>query len=334
MAGAAAATTRAVRALSAAREELARAAQPGDPHCMLHPDWCWAGELLAARRDKLLAYPGAIAVGLAERLRDGEPTGQPCVTVFVVDKRTPEELAAAGARPIQKSVWMGERHLPVDVVELGTLDRQADAGDSLGPATSTAEGTLGAFAVDRGTGSTVAITAMHVTGLYEYPAPGLPELELTAPSLQVDAAAPAFARLLRGTRTGTDAAKLALLAPRPPITVLPGTIGRVRGWRPLTYPGDQGTIVRLYGTVSKEQSGYVVSPSASIPSESLDAAILVQVVSAPGDSGGALVDSDGWLLGFLVGQGSSQLHGLRVFTPASLVLDRLGCDIPATAGAP
>jgi hypothetical protein len=135
--------------------------------------------------------------------------------------------------------------------------------------------------------------------------------------------------LRAGTMSGIDAAKIALNTQQPALTVLP-RIGTVQGWRPVAFPGDQGTTVRMFGAVSQFQSGYIVNPIASIPAESLDAAILVNISSQGGDSGSALVDPEGILLGFLVGEGGTALNNLRVFTPASLVMSRLGCDIPTS----
>ncbi len=86
----------------------------------------------------------------------------------------------------------------------------------------------------------------------------------------------------------------------------------------------------MVGAVSGFQAGYIVNPIASIPTESLDAAILVNIFTQGGDSGSALVDHQGLLLGFLVGEGGPALSNLRVFTPASLVFATLRCDIPTT----
>ena len=87
--------------------------------------------------------------------------------------------------------------------------------------------------------------------------------------------------------------------------------------------------VRLFGAVSGLQTGILMNPAVSIPAESLEAAILVDIETQGGDSGCALVDPENLVLGFLVGRGSSALNRLAVFTPASLVLSRLGCDIPS-----
>jgi hypothetical protein len=312
------------KAFADAQRRLARASSPGDPWCVVAPAWEWAHELMEERREKLLAQPGVAGVGLSFRLRGGHPTGQPCLTVYVRREAGRPELATAkGERP-PKSVRQGKRRLPVEVVELGALKRHVSAGASLGELGAGERGTLGALAKDLDTGDTVAITAMHVTTFATFPAGGAPAPELISP---MPGGQP-FATLLQGTMTGTDAAKLALTVQQPPVSNLPPPIGTIKGWRPIAYPGDQGTPVKMFGAVSGFQTGYVVHPIASLPAESLDAAILVHVFSQGGDSGAALVDHEGLVLGFLVGEGGPQLQNLRVFTPASLVLATLRCDIP------
>jgi hypothetical protein len=278
---------------------------------------------MEARRAKLLAYPGVIGLGLGFRLRGGHPTGEPCLTVYVREKLGERELSRRSLRPLPKTVRSGKRRLPVDVLALGKLQRTSAPGDSIGEPGTGERGTLGVLATDVAAGDTVAITAMHITSLDEFPAGGLAAPSIVSPM----PGGAAIGRLRQGTRTGTDAAKIALAEQQPPVSTFP-TIGTIKGWRPIAFPGDQGTLVKIFGAASGFQSGYVVNPLASLPEESLDAAILVNITTQGGDSGSALVDHEGLLLGFLVGQGGPQLQDLRVFTPASLVLARLGCDIP------
>lgn len=315
--------TAASKRLADARRALAKLTKPGHPPHLVDPDWLWAQELMEARREKLLAIPGVVGLGLGFRLRGGMPTGEPCLTVYVRRKRSREEVEAAGEPPLPRTVRSGDHRLPVDVLELGVLRRQIKAGDSFGPVSGGERATLGALAQDLDGGGTVALTAMHATTLEQFPAGDAPAPRFLSPM----PGGGEFGRLLEGTMTGIDAAKLALDVQQPAITVLP-TIGRIKGWRPIAYPGDQGTAVRMFGAVSKLQAGYIVNPIASLPAESLDAAILVNIPTQGGDSGSALVDPEGFLLGFLVGEGGTELNNLRVFTPASLVLSRLRCDIP------
>lgn len=314
--------TAAAKDMADARRTLARLTRPGHPAYLVDRDWTWAHELMEARREKLLAIPGVVGVGLGFRLRGGMPTGEPCLSVYVRRKRSPEDLAAAGESRIPKTVRSGKHRLPVDVLEIGEIRRQIDAGASIGPLPVSERGTLGALAEDLDQGDTVALTAMHVTGLQQFPAAGA-----AAPTFVSPVPGQAFGALRQGTMSGIDAAKLALQTQQPAITVLP-RIGRVRGWRPIAYPGDQGAPVRMFGAVSQFQSGYIVNPIASLPAENLDAAILVNIPTQNGDSGSALVDQQGLVLGFLVGEGGTELSNLRVFTPASLVLSLLRCDIP------
>ena len=313
---------KAERKLAEARRQLARSAHRGGPHHVVAKEWSWAYELVEARKEKLLALPGVVGCGLGFRVRRGQRTRTPCLTVFVDRKLAASEIPPGSRLP--KTVSHGGRRLAVDVVELGRLRRQLSAGDMIGPVPLADRGTLGAFALDSQRGDVVALTAMHVANLTEFPAQGVADPEFQSP-----VPGTTFGRVRAGTMTGTDAAMLELDAPpAEAVTVLP-SIGRVSGWRPTAFPGDENLAVRLFGASSGFQTGILENPAVSIPSESLDAAILVDVATQDGDSGCALVDPENLVIGFLVGRGSSALNRLAVFTPASLVLSRLGCDIPS-----
>jgi hypothetical protein len=187
-------------------------------------------------------------------------------------------------------------------------------------------GTLGTFAVDV-TGNLVALTAMHVTGEREFP-PGNP-IGIVSPS-RIEGGARPFGIVMRGTRSGIDAAKISVLDPSSVTTDI-AEIGAVRGWRPLSNPGDRNTAVRMFGArTGHAVVGRIVEPMVELPQYGLDAAILVDIPSVNGDSGAAIVDNEHLVLGLLIGE-SSQLHGLRVFNPISRVLAQLGCNIPTSA---
>ena len=83
----------------------------------------------------------------------------------------------------------------------------------------------------------------------------------------------------------------------------------------------------MYGSTSGRQVGYIIEPSVSLPAFNLEAAIIVDIVSADGDSGSAIVDSENLVLGFLVGRMIWNGFPARVFSAAGLVLHTLGCDI-------
>jgi len=309
------------RMLARARRKLARLTRLGKHHYLVEKEWQWACRLAESREEKLLAFPGVVGCGLGFRVQDGERSSYPCLTVFVEEKVAKRDLPPEAMLP--QTVSADGRRLEVDVVEFGRLERQVGPGDSIGPDPLSDRGTLGVFARDNQSQAVVALTAMHVAGLQSFPSQGTVATEFQSPCPGTR-----FGRLLAGTMTGIDAAKLELLnPPADAATLLPG-IGRVRGWRPTTFPGDQGTTVRLFGASSGFQTGTLVNPGTALPGANLDAAILVEINTQGGDSGCALVDPENLLLGFLVGRGSSALNNLAVFTPASLVLSQLGCDIP------
>ena len=290
---------KAKRMLAEARRKLARLSRPGGPAYLVEKQWQWAHELMESRCEKILSYPNVVGYGLGFRVRKGERTDTPCLTVYVRKKKDEKRMRPEAKLP--KSIRIGKRRLPVDVVEIGKLKRQLGPGDSIGDPTAE-KGTLGAFALDTsGRGDVVGLTAMHLTSLDEFP-DGVSD----SPQFESPCPGDGCGQLRAGSRTGIDAAVLELTDPPPDaITDLP-FIGRVRGWRRVTFPGDKGSSVRLFG------------------------AILVDIDTDDGDSGCALVDRENLVLGFLVGRGDSEQNNLAVFTPASLVLSRLHCDIPKT----
>lgn len=322
--------TRAKKMLAEARRSLGKLTRPGHPTFVIDPQWQWAATLMNERRARLLAVPGVIGVGLGFRIRGGVRTGEPCLTVYVRRKMSADELATASVRRLPGHVSSGKRRISVDVIALGTIRRQAQAGDSLGTLELGEQATLGALARDLDRGDTVAITAMHAADLDRFPEPGTQAPEFISPM----PGGTRFATMRRGTRFGIDAATLALDVQQPAITALPSG-GTIRGWRPVVYPGDQDARVTMFGARNRT-TGSIVNPIVTLPGEDLDAAIIVDIESDFGDSGAALVDHQGLVLGFLVGEGEfpdgngNGLRTLRAFTPASLVLARLRCDIPTT----
>lgn len=281
---------------------------------------------LARHRDRLLAFPGVVGVGLGCRVRGGEADpGERCVTVYVRRKHSRALLDRENRQPLPRRVSdERRRRVGVDVVEFGRLVRQVRGGDDLGPGTIAERGTVGVVGVDLDTGLPVALTAMHVVGGGAVWAPDA-GLVVESPSLQL----PGHRRLgivLRGTMTGTDAA---LIAVDPTIEASPtiAGVGPVAGWRPLLNPGDAGSAVTMAGAATGQPAyGRIVQPHLSLPAYGLSDAILVDIPSANGDSGAALVDRDHLVLGLLVGVSSALGH--RVFTAIGSVVAALRCDIP------
>jgi len=170
---------------------------------------------------------------------------------------------------------------------------------------------------------------MHVTGLSEFPAGGQPAPALSIPSWFENQQAPAVGELLRGTRTGVDAAAI-LLRPSVQSVNRAPVVGALRGWRPIVHPDDLTTPVQLYGAVSRYREGRIRYTHVSIPEDRLQHAVLAEIQTAHGDSGAALVDPAGLILGFLFGLAPAQFGPLAVFSSAGGVLKRLGCDIPSS----
>jgi hypothetical protein len=215
--------------------------------------------------------------------------------------------------------------VPIDVVDFGHLEPHVQGGDSLGLVSENEKATIGLFARDKFTGQTVALTAMHATGLLEFP-PG-PTVDFSSPS-SVDSPSPAFlGTLLQGTRTDIDAAKISVAAASAPSFSIKG-IGPVRGARELALPGDQGTAVRMFGAESGFRAGRITIPYAVIQDDemNLNPAILVEIATEAGDSGAVIVDNANVALGFLVGI-PSRFPRWRAFSPAKLVFQRLSCTL-------
>jgi hypothetical protein len=261
-----------------------------------------------------------IGLGLGYRWRDGEQTEERCVTIFVEQKRSLRTLMLDGVQPVPERLCTGTAMIPVDVVELGTLRRHA-AGDGVG-ASGSKRGTIGAFAFDLALGGKAAITAMHLfdgkpTGgktSCASPAPGKPG------STRIGV-------LRRGTRDGIDAAVISLADGVIASNRLP-VFGQMRGPRDVTMD-DMGLEVGLWGAETRKAVvGTIRNPSMDIPKEKLRSAILADIHTVEGDSGAALIDLSGALLGFLVGEMGSKSAPVRVFTPARLVLELLACHIP------
>lgn len=290
----------------------------------------WIPELLRRETPRLTRIAGVLGTGLGRRWRQGVETDELCAQVFVEHKLDPREMAARGI-PAVPSVLGQEQALPVDVIELGAFQRLLAIGDSLGIERERTKGTLGAIAVDRWSREPVALTAMHVVehGVAE-------QAQVYTPSLRDQGQPVAIGEVMGGTMRGTDIAKIRLRQPALAHAAIPG-LGPIRGWRPVSYPGDVNTTVQMCGASSSKRHGRIVTPALTLFREELDAAILVDIPTREGDSGAAIVDSERMLLGFLVGryQSPHAPHGaLAVFTPAQRALAAVACDIPTQLPGP
>jgi hypothetical protein len=319
---------RGTRLVASARQKLANATKQGGPHVVVAASVRWAHELLRAREATLRRYPGVAGFGLGRVIKDGTPTGDMCVTIFVRKKLTQAELRKRKWRSLPRWLSDGSRRIHVDIIEIGEIERFTFIGASLGPANDPHryEGTIGAFAKDGVTGHAVAITAMHVSGMKLFPS-GAATCQFDVPSLRLnDPNTRRLGMLSFGTMTGVDAAKIALDNEADAVSVIP-ELGEVQGWRPVAVPSDEGIAVAMYGAVSKLARGRVIHPEVALPQDDLDSAIIVDIAAQSGDSGAALVDAQNHVIGFLVGQATSGPYaGKCIFCPAAAVVDALNCD--------
>jgi hypothetical protein len=305
----------------AARRTLADCTHPGDHGLILPRSMEWARTLLRAKTRSLHNTPGVVGTGLGFKVIDGVKTATPSLTVFVREKVAEGELRAQRQQVFRKPFRKGSRRLASDVVALGKLTLHAAVGDSIGSAMPRTKGTLGVVATDLDTGNRCALTAMHVTALFEFPADGVAPRQFTTPSRLDNPAAGPFGTLSRGTRTGVDAASIALaIDAENEIPVL----GPIAGWRPTTFPGDDGATVWMYGATSGLQPGVIEYPHVDMPDDTLGELILARIHSAEGDSGALLVDNNRIALGLLVG---AYENGLRAFSSIALVQALLNCSI-------
>lgn len=309
------------RALERARARLARVTKPRDSRACYHSRaWTWVQQAFEAKKAWLLAHPDVVGCGLGFRRKGHGRTNEPCITAYVSRKLSGGRLR--GRRKLPRFVRVGKRRVAIDVVEGGRYEGQALIGDELG--TTSARATLGAFARDLASGRDVALTAMHVSDFTSV-SNGSPQVMLFVPSRVTDGSAPSLGTIAEGTKSGIDAAKIELAAGQTALPWVPD-FGAIRGWRPLVWPADQNLPVWFHGAVSGRQSGWVHNPHDLFDDDGLDDVITAVIESQPGDSGAALMDNDGFVVGFLAGRRRDT--DLRVFCPAQAVLERLGCDIP------
>jgi hypothetical protein len=315
------------RQLGDARRSLARATTPEDAPLLIDPRWQWAQSLVAERGPALQRLPGVVGVGLGSKVSGGVDTHTPCVTILVRRKHKPDALRRRGVKLLPKALRKNGRLLPVDVVAVGAMTRRAFTSQSCSITSDVVRsGTIGAPAIDDGTGRAVFITAMHVTGRTEIAANSGVALPVRVPSTHDSPGAIVIGHVVQGSRRGIDAAKVLLASSNTVLREVPA-IGPIEGWRPLTFPGDQGATVQMFGARSLvRRDGVIVHPSVFMAGFGLDAAIVVRgMATVDGDSGAALLDRERLVLGFFVGTTND---GLQIFCPAGLVLKRLGCDIP------
>lgn len=195
-------------------------------------------------------------------------------------------------------------------------------GDGIAPEIGGFSATIGCFAQTTASGRAVALTAMHlVTDARLEPSTAL---RFRAGPPAVPNAEP-LGRFYRGTLRGTDAAAILLDA-----GVLHSDtireIGPIRGARAPTE-ADRFKAIRMFGIGSGRcVIGRVESFPIAIPELDLDLAFLASLDTRDGDSGAAIVTTDGQVIGLLTGR-YRRGHRLSVCTSITSVLAAVRCRI-------
>lgn len=310
---------RARRRLASARVRAAEISRPGATAILVPTRWRYHQRVLESHWEHLFDLPGVVGCGLSHRVRAGIETPERCVAVLV-ERKLPRSKLRGRSRAVPAALRLADAvEVPTDVVEVGEFRPKSDPGSSIRPVGPGEPGTLGTPAIDLFTGAPVALTAMHLlSGLGEFPG--------TPPSAQeiVFSAGPGrLGRLVQGTRTGVDAAKIAVESGR--VSRDLRGIGRIAGWRPIDVEADRTISVAFRGAVSGVQHGRIRFPLTFVKGlERLGQCIVADIRATNGDSGAALVDSSCMVLGLLVG-GSDEVNA---FSPIGDVLSVLSCDIP------
>ncbi len=316
---------RARSSLAVARRALADATTVDNtPDVIFAGQWKRVSAALEERASAIARIPGVVGYGMGHKVKDGTEVEEPSLVVFVRRKLSHETLAKRGQQRLPRFVRIGSHRIPVDVVAMGRPAPHGAVG-SIGAVTPLSAGTIGVLGRDVASGQPVLITAMHTTGasVCTNPQP-VPAVSFTVPSRRDVAAAPVIGSLAAGTTYGVDAAKILVTNPGAVAPYLPPV--RVLGWRPPS--NDVGTTATMFGRTSGLQSGVIKYVNVAIPELCLTRAYLVAISSDSGDSGAGLVDAASLLLGFLFGLAPTAYGPYRIFSPASLVLPRLGCTVP------
>lgn len=314
--------SRARARVAVARRALADIGEGGG--AALDGEWRRAQRVLQAHAAQLRQIPGVIGHGLGYRTRDGIETREICIVVVVRRKWTTATLVKRGTKRIPRTLMLNGARVGVDVIELGRLKQQGVIA-STGPINPINDGTIGVAGWDRDTKARVLITAMHVMNLTSYiPSPTTPPVFVSVPSRTDTAGAPVIGYLGLGTTTGFDAAKIIV---KQWAQVRPYLPPAVAGWRKVS--NDVNTVVHMFGKVSGQRSGVIKYIYMDLPEYKLVETIIVEgLASQYGDSGAALTDNAGFVLGFLFGIAPDRVgHDRRVFCPAYLVMKYLRCTL-------
>jgi hypothetical protein len=81
----------------------------------MRPEELRVAEVRARHERELLRYPNVVGVATGSRVRQGAPTGEPCLVVYVTRKIPRDQLGPGQLLPTEVE------GVPVDVVESGPI---------------------------------------------------------------------------------------------------------------------------------------------------------------------------------------------------------------------
>lgn len=249
-------------------------------------------------RARLQASHGYVGHAIGHKRRDGIVLPELSITVFVRTKLSKRRLAKAArpAAPASLAAPNGRRII-TDVVELALTERQTIAypGGYVGSQVAPDPGTLTCFARN-GAGQLLGLTAGHVAyraGAYVLPYTsgdviGTRDQSLTTPA---------------------DTASIVIQSATTQQLPVGGTMS---GWRAVTQY-DVGTTVQLFGAESGQwRSGKLIYLAPWLANWQLANVLMYSAPSEGGDSGGPVIDIDGYLIGQHVGRGTHDGNSVAI----------------------
>jgi hypothetical protein len=311
--------------------------------------------------DDLIARDGVVAVDIAEKITDGQPTGQLSIVVFVEKKKPESRLSKAQAIPKEiNGVPTDVQELTVELFsavryeEVSTLvDASAyttlSGGIGIGPARTVFlsppdvpsagnyvfVGTLGALVKDRSSGSTMALTNFHVACVNNSWTVGDRQVQ---PS-RVDggsATTGQFGSLTRATLSeNVDGSVITLDAGKawtPTVVDIGGVAGKGLASVGMAVQKRGRTTEHTYGNVVSTDFTVSIDYGSDVGTHTLRHQIRIDTdttksprFSDHGDSGSVVMDGSRNVVGLLYG-GSND--GVMTFAnPIQAVLDELSVDL-------
>jgi hypothetical protein len=272
----------------------------------------------------LMKTANVVGVGIGEKLKQGMPTGEICLRIYVLKKLPVDKLGKDDA------ILSSLDGIPTDVVEIGQpiayqytgRNRPAVGGDSIGHFMVTA-GTLGCLMRDKTDGSTVILSNNHI--LANKDALGFPRAAAgdcivqpgiidggTCPSDQIATLKRWIQLIPQGGSTNIVDAAVAQPVNPGDVKNTIHDIGCVSSWRivsaadVISNPADPDNVQKS-GRTTGYTTGKITDIDATITVNYgayravHDDVIVTDNMAAPGDSGSLLVDMTRKAVGLLFG---------------------------------